>query len=118
MAEKKKTQVVAPGMLRSLNKQVQGGGVQLPSSSSQPAPETVPAEEPQEQPAAKMSFGERLESYKGVKGQGQAIWVPDEVKKELEKIRINASKNTPLRSLAAAMIMTFIEEHPEEIEKL
>ena len=66
----------------------------------------------------KASFAERIEKYTGVKEQGQAIWVPAEVKKELEMIRVKASKNIPLRSLAAAMIMAFISEHPEEIEKL
>lgn len=115
MAEKKKTQVVAPGMLRSLNKQVQGGGVPLPTEA--PAQEPAPVQE-QEQPANITSFAERIEKYTGVKEQGQAIWVPAEVKKELEMIRVKASKNIPLRSLAAAMIMAFISEHPEDIEKL
>lgn len=115
MAEKKKTQVVAPGMLRSLNKQVQGGGVQLPTEA--PAQEPVPVQE-QEQPANITTFAERVEKYTGVKEQGQAIWVPAEVKKELEKIRVNASKNIPLRSLAAAMIMSYIQEHPEEMASL
>jgi hypothetical protein len=115
---KKKPQVVVPGLMRGLNKKVtqgQGGGVPLPTEA--PAQEPAPVQE-QEQPANITSFAERVEKYTGVKEQGQAIWVPAEVKKELEMIRIKASKNIPLRSLAAAMIMAFISEHPEEIEKL
>lgn len=115
---KKKPQVVVPGLMRGLNKKVtqgQGGGVALPTET--PAQEPVPVQE-QEQPANITTFAERVEKYTGVKEQGQAIWVPAEVKKELEMIRVKASKNIPLRSLAAAMIMAFISEHPEEIEKL
>lgn len=115
---KKKPQVVVPGLMRGLNKKVtqgQGGGVPLPTEA--PAQEPAPVQE-QEQPANITSFAERVEKYTGVKEQGQAIWVPAEVKKELEMIRVKASKNIPLRSLAAAMIMAFISEHPEEIEKL
>jgi len=115
---KKKPQVVVPGLMRGLNKKVtqgQGGGVPLPTEA--PAQEPAPVQE-QEQPANITSFAERIEKYTGVKEQGQAIWVPAEVKKQLEMIRVKASKNIPLRSLAAAMIMAFISEHPEEIEKL
>lgn len=115
---KKKPQVVVPGLMRGLNKKVtqgQGGGVPLPTEA--PAQEPAPVQE-QEQPANITNFAERIEKYTGVKEQGQAIWVPAEVKKELEMIRVKASKNIPLRSLAAAMIMAFISEHPEEIEKL
>ena len=115
---KKKPQVVVPGLMRGLNKKVtqgQGGGVSLPTEA--PAQEPAPVQE-QEQPSNITSFAERIEKYTGVKEQGQAIWVPAEVKKELEMIRVKASKNIPLRSLAAAMIMAFISEHPEEIEKL
>ena len=89
---KKKPQVVVPGLMRGLNKKV-----------AKVTPQ---------------SFNGWLEQYTGVKEQGQAIWVPAEVKKELEKIRVNASKNIPLRSLAAAMIMSYIQEHLEEIASL
>ena len=103
-------------MLRSLNKQAQGGVV-LPESSTTTAPvqEAAPVQASETKP---QSFKGWLEQYTGVKEQGQAIWVPAEVKKELEKIRVNASKNIPLRSLAAAMIMSYIQEHPEEIASL
>ena len=118
---KKKPQVVVPGLMCGLNKKVtQGqGGVVLPESSTTTAPvqEAAPVQA-SEAKVTPQSFNGWLEQYTGVKEQGQAIWVPAEVKKELEKIRVNASKNIPLRSLAAAMIMSYIQEHPEEIASL
>ena len=63
-------------------------------------------------------FKDGLEKYTGVKGQGSAIWVPTEVKKRIEAIRAKASTNIPIRSMAAAMIMAFIEEHKKELSKL
>ena len=64
------------------------------------------------------TFKDGLEKYTGVKGQGSAIWVPTEVKKHIESIRAKASTNIPIRSMAAAMIMAFIEEHRKELSKL
>ena len=56
--------------------------------------------------------------YTGVSEQGDAVWLPKEVKKRLELIRVNAKRNIPLRSLAAAIIMTYIEENEENINEL
>ena len=50
--------------------------------------------------------------------QGFAIWLPKEVKKRLELIRLNAHRNIPLRSLAAAIIMTYIEENEANLNEL
>ena len=120
MSNKDAKPKIMPGMLRSLNKQAQGqGGVVLPESSTTTAPVQESAPVPAPSPKAiPQSFNGWLEQYTGVKEQGQAIWVPAEVKKELEKIRVNASKNIPIRSLAAAMIMSYIQEHLEEIASL
>lgn len=67
---------------------------------------------------SKKTLEENLEKYTGINEQGVAIWLPKEVKKKLELIRINASRNIPLRSLAAAIIMTYIEENEDKISKL
>ena len=65
---------------------------------------------------------ENLAKYTGVSEQGDAVWLPKEVKKRLELIRVNAKRNIPLRSLAAAIIMTiimtYIEENEENINEL
>ena len=63
-------------------------------------------------------FKENLDTYTGVKGQGLAIWVPAEVKKQVEMLCAKAKTNIPIRSMAAAMIMTFIEEHRKELNSL
>ena len=61
---------------------------------------------------------ENLEKYRGINEQGAAIWLPTEVKKKLDMIRVNASRNIPLRSLAAAIIMTYIAENEEKLKEL
>ena len=109
-----------PGMLRNLNKQAQGqGGVVLPESSTTTAPvqesAPVPASEVNVTP---QSLNGWLEQYTGVKEQGQAIWVPAEVKKELEKIRVNASKNIHRRSLDYVIISMYSHELLDEIADL
>ena len=63
-------------------------------------------------------FQENLDKYTGVSEQGVAIWLPKEVKKRLEVIRVNADRNIPLRSLAAAIIMTYIEENEGKLAEL
>ncbi len=63
-------------------------------------------------------FKENLDNYTGVKGQGLAIWVPAEVKKQVEILCAKAKTNIPIRAMAAAMIMTFIEEHRRELNAL
>ena len=63
-------------------------------------------------------FKENLELYTGVKGQGLAIWVPSDVKKQVELLCAKAKTNIPIRSMAAAMIMAFIEEHRRELNNL
>lgn len=64
------------------------------------------------------AFEENLARYTGINEQGIAIWLPREVKKRLELIRANASRNIPLRSLAAAIIMTYIEENDDRLNEL
>lgn len=67
---------------------------------------------------ARKAFEENLAKYTGISEQGFAIWLPKEVKKRLELIRLNAHRNIPLRSLAAAIIMTYIEENEESLNEL
>ena len=63
-------------------------------------------------------FTEGLEDYTGVKGQGAAVWLPTEVKKQIEHLRANSERNIPIRALAAAMIVAFMEEHRKELSSL
>lgn len=66
----------------------------------------------------KKAFEENLTKYTRINEQGIAIWLPKEVKKKLELIRVNASRNIPLRSLAAAIIMSYIEENEDRLNEL
>lgn len=59
-----------------------------------------------------------LEKYTNIGEQGVAIWLPKEVKKRLEIIRANANRNIPVRALAAAIIMTYIEENESKFIEL
>ena len=63
-------------------------------------------------------FTEGLEDYTGVKGQGAAVWLPTEVKKQIEQLRANSERNIPIRALAAAMIVAFMKEHKKELSSL
>ena len=79
----------------------------------------VKVKEPKKRTSAGMKrFEENLDKYTGVSEQGVAIWLPKEVKKRLEMIRANADRNIPLRSLAAAIIMTYIEENESKLDEL
>jgi hypothetical protein len=61
---------------------------------------------------------ENISKYKGLNEQGFAIWLPKEVKKKLEIIRLNAERTIPLRALASAIIMTYIQENEEKLNQL
>ena len=61
-------------------------------------------------------FLDNLDKYTGIREQGVAVWLPLEVKKRLELARAKASGNIPLRSLAAAIVMTYIDEIEKIIE--
>lgn len=63
-------------------------------------------------------FEENLDKYIGIGEKGMAIWLPKEVKKRLELIRVNSDRTIPIRSLAAAIIMTYIDENEEYFEQL
>lgn len=84
--------------------------------------EETPFQEPVKKRASKKKSAglleENLNKYTGISEQGVAIWLPKEVKKRLEVIRANADRNMPIRSLAAAIIMTYIEENESKLEEL
>lgn len=90
------------------------------------APEVETPAEETEEPKKKSkprrgsakAFDEYLAKYTGISEQGVAIWLPREVKKRLELIRVNASRNIPVRSLAAAIVMAYIDENEDRLAEL
>ena len=63
-------------------------------------------------------FQAQFEKYARIGEQGSAIWIPKEVKKKLELICAQSENNIPIRSLATAIIMTYIEENEQIIQSL
>ena len=117
----KKNTVIIPGTMQNIGRQSQGRVVDEETQPKEQEAHQTPAVKPEPSEGMKaVAFIELVDKFTGTKGQGQgqAIWVPNEIKKDLERIRVNDKKNIPLRALAAAMITAFIKEHPEEIEKL
>lgn len=99
-------------------------GITAPSNNAENANETIgenadaPKKSSKPRRGGMKAFEENLAKYTGINEQGVAIWLPKEVKKKLELIRVNASRNIPLRSLAAAIIMTYIAENEDKLNKL
>ena len=67
---------------------------------------------------AEKLFQANFDKYARVGEQSTAIWLPKELKKKLELICAQSDKNIPIRSLAAAIIMTYIEEKGEIMANL
>ncbi len=67
---------------------------------------------------AAKAFRANYDKYARIGEQGTAIWLPKEVKKKLELLCAQSEKNIPIRSLAAAIIMTYIEENEDIISQL
>ena len=63
-------------------------------------------------------FQEILSGFTNIHEKGDAVWVPKVVKKQLDLIRAKAKSNLPIRALAAAMIVVFIEDHKEIMDNL
>ena len=63
-------------------------------------------------------FQELLVNFTNIHEKGEAVWIPKEVKKQLDLIRAKAKSNVPIRALAAAMIVVFIEKHKETLDNL
>lgn len=68
--------------------------------------------------AAKKSLVDNLNRYTRLSEQGVAIWLPKEVKKKLEFVRLNANRTIPLRALAAAIITAYIADNDDILSEL
>ena len=101
---------LADNVMEMTGKQVAQTGGEMDGSSNAVSPNSAAREW--------RRFTEGLDEFTGVKGQGFAVWIPTEVKKRIELIRANARVNIPIRALAAAMIVAFIEEHKDELDAL
>lgn len=101
-----------------------------------PEPEEPQAEEPQEKPKAtaehkptatdKAAAGMSDEWKKFVsyaedyytdesKGRGVTVWIDEDVKEVLDKIKSSGEVKVPVRHMVSSMCRIFIEEHKQEV---
>lgn len=97
---------------------LEGMNEQKPTKKTSPKKVSEKGEPKGDQKNLWKSFEENLEKYTGTKGQGTAIWIPDDVTKRLKIISAEATRNLPLRAMAAAMIATFLDEFEKKMRKL
>lgn len=129
MAKNSKPQTANPLAGMGLDEIVRSMTTETPSNQSESeetsdAAKTEDAAQKEEKTAPKRRRGsiktleENISKYKGLNEQGFAIWLPKEVKKRLEMIRLNAERTIPLRALASAIIMTYIQENEDKLNQL
>ena len=54
--------------------------------------------------------------YATVREKGAAVWLPEDVKRRLEDLRKTSNAKLPIRSMAAAIIMTFLDDNEERVQ--
>ena len=64
------------------------------------------------------SFEANLDQYTGTKGQGTAVWLPNDIVKRMKIVSAEATRNLPIRAMAAAMTATFLDEFEKKMRKL
>ena len=64
-------------------------------------------------------FSDYAHQYNDVEGKsrGATVWIDEDVKAALDKIKSTGACNVPVRHLVSAAVRTFIEEHKAEIQK-
>lgn len=102
---------------------IDNGGASVGESDETNADATVAAEPggrriSRSRKAAKKSLEDNLSRYTRLSEQGVAIWLPKEVKKKLEFVRLNANRTIPLRALAAAIITAYIADNEDILSEL
>lgn len=65
-----------------------------------------------------LRFSDYAHQYNNVEGKsrGATVWIDEEVKAALEKIKTTGACNVPVRHLVSAAVRIFIEEHKAEIQ--
>lgn len=101
-------------------KDVQSAGVN-------PTPSVEPSPAPQVQRGSTESqagnefwtrFLVNTTRYATVREKGAAVWLPEEVKERLDKLRMSTVAKPHIRSLAAAIIVTFLDEYEQKVREL
>ena len=90
----------------------------LKEESAKNDPKPAGKKEPTQKDVMWKNFETNLEKFTGAKGQGTAVWLPDELTKRLKVISAAASRNLPVRAMTAAIVATFLNEFEKKIKKL
>ena len=114
MAEtKKKTVVSTPllGNLADITRQTTQQAA-APASKQESAPIVSEATD------GWSRFTDYAHQYNDVEGKsrGVTVWIDEDVKAALEKIKSTGACNVPVRHLVSAAVRTFIEEHKADIK--
>lgn len=114
MAETKKKTVVSNPLLGNLADITR----QTTQQAAAPAPKQESAPIVSEATDGWSRFTDYAHQYNDVEGKsrGVTVWIDEDVKAALEKIKSTGACNVPVRHLVSAAIRTFIEEHKADIK--
>ena len=114
MAETKKKTVVSNPLLGNLADITR----QTPQQAAAPAPKQESAPIVSEATDGWSRFTDYAHQYNDVEGKsrGVTVWIDEDVKAALEKIKSTGACNVPVRHLVSAAVRTFIEEHKADIK--
>lgn len=115
MAEKKPKTVNSNPMLMNLASLTRQATQQ---SEPTPAPKQESAPIVSEAADGWSRFTDYAHQYNDVEGKsrGVTVWIDEDVKAALEKIKSTGACNVPVRHLVSAAVRTFIEEHKTDIK--
>lgn len=114
MAEKKKK----PAMASPLSMNLAEIARQTTSQTPAPAPKQEITTIVSEAADGWSRFVDYAHQYNDVEGKsrGVTVWIDEDVKAALEKIKSTGACNVPVRHLVSAAVRTFIEEHKADIK--
>lgn len=114
MAETKKKTVVSNPLLGNLADITR----QTTQQTAAPAPKQESAPIVSEATDGWSRFTDYAHQYNDVEGKsrGVTVWIDEDVKAALEKIKSTGACNVPVRHLVSAAVRTFIEEHKADIK--
>ena len=114
MAETKKKPAMASPLAMNLAEIAR----QATSQTSAPAPKQESTTIVSEAADGWSRFTDYAHQYNDVEGKsrGATVWIDEDVKAALEKIKNTGACNVPVRHLVSAAVRTFIEEHKTDIK--
>lgn len=114
MAETKKKPAMASPLAMNLAEMAR----QATSQTSAPAPKQESTTIVSEAADGWSRFTDYAHQYNDVEGKsrGATVWIDEDVKAALEKIKNTGACNVPVRHLVSAAVRTFIEEHKTDIK--